>query len=473
MASFTAESFIISRTLSRIGYSSRIRRLKQNAFDFFTTEMNKYTQNDNSYLLCSGSKSEGLTSLNENDIDLMFVFTDILCLEYPERNSNRDHKTIFQLNKRCSAPGYAVLELVTTCDGVYTPLFIKDFLVEIVPGEVYLSSDFWKHHIKQVFRNVCSEQNNCGFQDFSDENHGPATVCYAFRTSCDHVSAFTCECPSYLYHWVTRERKHQWPSAELIRDVSQLESHVVPVGTKDGPLQFLEWRICYSKGEIRLIRSLNDCLAKVLVLMKAIAKGTLHPLCKEVSSYIMKNIILWIAELYPQECFSETNLITVLQFSFQFLKQCLLAEDLPSYMIPERNLFADRLTIKQKTMLCMRIDCLLRQGPSIVLTAKNLDLRTALSMLHRTPNEFASLHERRNINECACLLLIAYTLGNIAEPAAEIETMVRNIFTDNIFLRFFQWMQEHFPEIAEAIGDDFLKYGQDDIIEIMKLRCRR
>jgi len=60
--------------------------------------------------------------------------------------------------------------------------------------------------------------------------------------------------------------------------------------------------VCFNAGEIELVNNPNDTQIKLYVL-KMIKNDVLHPRKKEVSSYTLKNIVLWMAENNPQASF--------------------------------------------------------------------------------------------------------------------------------------------------------------------------
>ncbi|KAH3713068.1 hypothetical protein DPMN_072835 [Dreissena polymorpha] len=71
-----------------------------------------------------------------------------------------------------------------------------------------------------------------------------------------------------------------------------------------------------------------------------IAKDVLKPRHKEVTSFMLKNIVLWIAENNPQSMFHERSLFFWLRQSLQELRTALSTKTLPYYMIPDRDLMA-------------------------------------------------------------------------------------------------------------------------------------
>lgn len=110
----------------------------------------------------------------------------------------------------------------------------------------------------------------------------------------DHVTCFKCVRPNMIERWVSRHRRKGWP--DMVRKISQLDGHVVPVGLKGSPTMNTEWKICYTLAELHLIRYLNEAQLKVYVLLKMLSKYVLRKVCTEITSNVMENIAFWMCE---------------------------------------------------------------------------------------------------------------------------------------------------------------------------------
>jgi hypothetical protein len=302
-----------------------------------------------------------------------------------------------------TAPGYTRLILEKLGNRRLHELL--ESLTEPISGNMYMSSDIW--------REECRKNNpNDGYLTSSLQSQGPSNPVHGtFGGYCvDRVTGIICDCPDLLQSWIDRPRKYNWPNEDVVREISTMEAHVVPVGYKGSPYQFLEWRICFTKAEIKLIQNFNDCQVKLIVLLKWIAKSYLKPICKEMTSYVMKNLVMWMAEKLPEHYFTEQKLINTLHISLRTLKHCLIRKCFPSYMIADRNLLADRLTDRERSRLCLRIDLLLRDGPQAVIKCGKL--RNAFNMLLRSPETFFSSTQRQlQFNILHLLAKYAYLQG--------------------------------------------------------------
>ncbi|KAH3865722.1 hypothetical protein DPMN_028764 [Dreissena polymorpha] len=182
----------------------------------------------------------------------------------------------------------------------------------------------------------------------------------------DTVHALPYYCPSILSKWAARPR--HWPPPEAVQRVVSLGAVLTPVGFKASEYQHVEWRVCFNAGEIELISNLNDTQTKLYVLLKMIKNDVLHPRKKEVSSYTLKNIVLWMAENNPQASFHKKSILQWLHEALDALRVALITLELPYYMIPERNLMATSgLDGEQQRTWISTITDMLNEGPKMIL----------------------------------------------------------------------------------------------------------
>ncbi|KAH3733649.1 hypothetical protein DPMN_040081 [Dreissena polymorpha] len=164
----------------------------------------------------------------------------------------------------------------------------------------------------------------------------PDTVSGVFHN--DKVFALRCYCPSILQRWADRRRN--WPSPTIVQKVVSLGAFVTPVGFKGSDYKHVEWRICFNTGEAELVNNLNDTQAKVYVILKMILRDIIKPNNKEITSYVLKNIILWQAENTKPTEFHARSLLYWLHNALRELRTAIAEKKLSYYMIPDRNLMA-------------------------------------------------------------------------------------------------------------------------------------
>ncbi|XP_052788917.1 uncharacterized protein LOC128223670 isoform X1 [Mya arenaria] len=169
-----------------------------------------------------------------------------------------------------------------------------------------------------------------------------------------------------LSEWTSRLRLHNWPSPELIQEISELPAYLVPVGCKNSKNKHMEWRVCFI-GEQKLTSSFTECQYKLYIIFKFLMKEELKSICDEMSSYIVKNIVFWFIESTQQELFSKENMIEHLLSCLQMLQQAIRDNHLPYYMIPGRNLLIERINQLQQQQLIAKLDALIQEGPRVIL----------------------------------------------------------------------------------------------------------
>ncbi|KAH3875993.1 hypothetical protein DPMN_039273 [Dreissena polymorpha] len=182
----------------------------------------------------------------------------------------------------------------------------------------------------------------------------------------DTVHAIRCHCPNILQTWANRTR--HWPPSDIVEKVVAMGAFVTPIGFKRSEHNHVEWRICFNTGETELVNNLNDTQIKLYVLLKMIAKDILKPQKKEITSYTMKNIVLWLAENNQSSFFYSGSLFHWLHEGLDILRTAISTNQLPYYMIPERNLLAEsELNTDQQLLWVRTIKDMIEEGPRILL----------------------------------------------------------------------------------------------------------
>ncbi|XP_052272615.1 uncharacterized protein LOC127873072 [Dreissena polymorpha] len=326
----------------------------------------------------------------------MFVVKQVMCTDFPLVFMGIKNLTLFQTRRELTCPGYTRLELLQF-SGRYRRGEIGDSLIQSQSGAVYLSSEAFVAALQ------ISSEKTCNLGGFiKGARSGPSTPMSDKYTSYDDVVALPCCCPDLLSKWFSRPRPQRWPPQEVLHAISLTDAHVVPVGFKGSPEQSLEWRVCFSLAELHLMQILNECQIQTYKLLKKIAKSCLHPISKDITSYVVKNTILWICEKTPNQSFEKKHLLYRLLDTIEFLRQCIRKNYLPSYMISERNLIAGRLDRLQRRQLGRILDDLKNEQGQLFLRIGNL--RDALLVMYKCPNHFREYGEKRDILERTVLM---------------------------------------------------------------------
>ncbi|XP_053376353.1 uncharacterized protein LOC128547467 [Mercenaria mercenaria] len=322
-----------------------------------------------------GSQREGIGLEYFNDLDVLQINHGIICVK-DIRNIEVKNKLVFRMVQNKAPAGYTFLKLHSKEASSEQFENIKYALVKGRAGR-FLSSQLFMTKNDDVF------QMGDGF--ISKNTHykspqGPSIPKYVEndilknylsqfnlkRTEMDFVRAFPCEASALLQAWKKRERRFGWPSQKTIAYVMTLPSYVVPVGQKGSISKYLQWRISFTMAETHLVQSFNNTQTKVFVLMKLIAKYILQPVCKDISSYVVKMIMLWLAEKTSQKKFRRKHLIARLNDALIYLKTAIERKCLPSFMIPKMNLFTNKLQKQQQKRTIEKLNFLLDNGCKMI-----------------------------------------------------------------------------------------------------------
>ncbi|KAH3840107.1 uncharacterized protein LOC127879556 [Dreissena polymorpha] len=350
-------SMVISTIMTRLGYGEEIRRWR----------IKKYKMNDRLSNarpegvteITAGSKAEGLTCCFENDWDILFVLNDVLCVEAGTHiHTIPDDIDVFRMDTRVSRvyPGHCRLLQARPAQTRYKVILnaLRDDL---------LSSSLFVYKFPTPI-------TYSGIEDH--EQAGPSWPgSFMGFLYFDRVQALRCHCPSIMQRWAARPR--HWPSPVIVDKVVSLGAYLTPVGFKGSDCKHMEWRMCFNTGETELVNNLNITQAHVYVMLKTILKDVLRPCKKEVTSYVIKNIVLWQAERNPQNKFDTQSFFHWLHDGLRELKTAVATQQLSYYMIPERNLMAaSGLQDKQQSKWVADITDMMAEGPRVILRLEKI-----------------------------------------------------------------------------------------------------
>lgn len=374
--------------LECLGYGHDQRKQRKDVYKLLDQRRNEDIHHVFTFITV-GSKGEGLTNAYEKDRDLLVIeksgvcvdqFYDLDCPVIRDRN-------IFILDTQYSSPGHGLLISVRSV-GLIGQL-LGNSMTDL-DGQNVLSSEKFSREVDKFVKTSVYFGNGTEIQPRS----GPATrIAHGFLQE-DHVYALECHCPMILEEWASRKRENGWPSSDVIQQVKEIPGYVVATGCKESVYKELEWRICFNIGEQKLLETLNDVQTKIYVLLKMIVAEIIQPESDELTSFMMKNIVFWLAELNPQFVFSEESLVQWLLNAMQYLKNCLERNFLPYYMIPNRNLFSGKMNEEQRQVMLVKVISLIQEGPKFLLQSRRL--RTCLNMSILNKELLQKLGKNRN-----------------------------------------------------------------------------
>ncbi|KAL3882948.1 hypothetical protein ACJMK2_029250 [Sinanodonta woodiana] len=198
--------------------------------------------------------------------------------------------------------------------------------------------------------------NNC---------HGPAnTMDYGYITA-DLVCGMRLRTwPDQVSQWLTRNRRHNWPSHQTIRLIQETGALLVPVGHKFSQEQHLEWRISISYGEKILVWLFNATQYRCFILLKMINKCFIKPAVGNdvLSSYHCKTCLFYLIEHTPTAMWTPDNLLLCVELCLSLLYNWTESTFCPNYFIPEENMFQCKLYGHVKDQLLGVFSNLLRQN---------------------------------------------------------------------------------------------------------------
>ncbi|KAH3865510.1 hypothetical protein DPMN_028549 [Dreissena polymorpha] len=290
----------------------------------------------------------------------MFVINKVICLEDGVNANNFPREiTVLRSYSLMSYAGHCRLLLERR--GTMIHPYVDGALCDDGYGRALLSSDMFVHNFSK-------------YHKYKDALHvvrhdraGPSIPATAIGVyHLDAVPALRYYCPNILSKWAARPR--HWPPPEVVQHVVSLGAFLTPVGFKGSEYQHVEWRVCFNAGEIEIVNNLNKTQINLYVLLKMVKNDVLNPRKKEVSSYTLKNIILWIAENNPQSLFHERSLLYWFLEGLNALRVALVTRELPYYMIPDRNLMAaSGLEEEQQRTWISTITEMINEGPRVIL----------------------------------------------------------------------------------------------------------
>ncbi|KAL3882581.1 hypothetical protein ACJMK2_028911 [Sinanodonta woodiana] len=318
-----AVSHRLSSILDRVGFSPEDRESKV----MIATKHEIFRYIEESFLthrsvFMFGSRGEGSTGPGLNsDIDYLY--------------QNIDYEIVVEL----SGCQVSKIYLYMLQDGHTHPGYVKLQLIRILPDNTYVPL----HHsyCKLDSFGVSVLPNTSFHVDDIGYRAGPAVREQKDSICCDHVRALRCsQWPREGYEWVHRRRLYDWPKPRQIQNTLKYGCFATPVGHPNSNEEHLEWRLSFSIAERDLVRSFEDTVMKVYILLKMVKKTFIEPILGDgLSSYHCKVCMLWMRESTPSELWCTENLLWCLILCIRQLHEWAIAGFCPDYFIVLNNIF--------------------------------------------------------------------------------------------------------------------------------------
>lgn len=362
-----------------MGYSEEMIAFRKEHFhendDILTSRITK-----SGIIKTVGSKGEGIVRYFESDTDVLDIYSDIVCVEETLLSEEYlQYAGVFIMNDLDSNPGYCSLSLQKYSGS----MFVINGALCPHADRSYLSSKKYKDICVAAYKEKVSKDT---------VPTGPAvTATLPFSRDNDQVHTLRCFCPTILQQWAQRPRYADWPPAGVRDAVLLMGGNVVPTGIKGHEMESFQWRLCFNEIEVLLVENLNDTQTKLFKMLKMIKSNILSTTERKITSYILKNVVLWLAEENPQSEFHKENLFSWVIKALEKLRRAVKDYSLPYYLIPDRNLLAEKLEIQDKERVIENLNDVIHMGPKMLFGLEKIKL--ALEM---TPEELQEFWEKRD-----------------------------------------------------------------------------
>ena len=322
-----------------IGASEDVRKVRMESSVTREILRTVFFQPENS-VYYFGSQADGTTTLGmKSDFDTVYIFNKLPVVTDPSEHPVGT--SLLFIQDTTIPAGYCKLQL--TQDGV--PQY----------GDVPDADPYPDERCRRWLQFIADTDNRlicCFTPNYSDmrgfyQRHGPAMTrnASAVKVSLDIVVAVECYNTSHFIHnWLSRTRKFDWPSGDILQICKTAGCLFVPVGHPHSEDHEQQWRISLSRQEKLLVTQFNSVQFKCFILLKMISKKIIHKFVADsLSSYHIKTCMFFLIENTPCEFWKPENLLVCISLCLRKLLEWVDAGYCPNYFIPEENMFDRRI----------------------------------------------------------------------------------------------------------------------------------
>ncbi|XP_053389546.1 uncharacterized protein LOC128552525 [Mercenaria mercenaria] len=371
---YQTESLKLSEVLNDIGVDERMilktRRMKllQETIGTSTVRLLGFNISIHNF----GSQSEGSTTLGlQSDTDSLYCQSEPNVIkDWDEWQLGRYN--LLMIQDETTSPGYCLLQLLREDEPRPFPTDDIDHL----PGRYFTAS-----RGKVLTKNTLNNDTACLARRVIN---GPALSIQGSPglTDQDQVPAFHCKSwPAEARPWLSQEGIGKWPTEDMKRYCETTGCLVVPVSSKNGQNEQLEWRISTSQAERCLMFSLNITQLRCYILMKMILKTSINPHCDGVlSSFMCKTVLFHCIQNTRSNNWVQSNLLECLMCCLTVLQNFVRQENCPHFVIPKNNLMAGRISPHNKLKILEILQKIIQSKGSALLEIPIDDLGIRLQV---------------------------------------------------------------------------------------------
>ncbi|KAL3847428.1 hypothetical protein ACJMK2_018337 [Sinanodonta woodiana] len=368
--------------LDNVGYSRDDRdrkiRIGSEYEMFWNMDMALAEHTTRFYIYVLGSRGEGSTGPGlESDTDIL-IHSDSYKGVTDLNECQLDMINLLMVKDKSTHPGYVKLQLIRV-----SPDYAPVLLYGVEP-------------VDSLNRSIMSNTNSQKYGLVS----GPAIHCPGSNKMHSTDNG---------YEWFQRRRLHGWPSPKQIQNAWKYGCFATPVGHPYSSEMHREWRLSFSITERDLVRSFEDTVMKVYILLKMIRKTYIEPVVGDAfSSYHCKVCMLWIREQTSRELWCKENILYCLTRCIRQLYEWVTAGFCPDYFIITNNIYDRKIVGAVRCDLIQRLGYLLSTDCRFLLAVECCYLGQLLSYsvigqhLHLTPN-MRPIGEEINIEYKLCV----------------------------------------------------------------------
>lgn len=303
----------------------------------------------------SGSTTVGLFS----DLDGLYCKTDVEVIEFESEWQAHKAQVMLQFSK---FNAYRTLVLMSlTCPRSETIIdnqehfYGKDNLA-IVEEQVFLRNTYLLPPVSKDNTYTIHGPAKCRKEEFGERSE-------------DLLNAFSCRhIPDELKDWTQRVKDAEWPSQVVQEYIKTSEFFLVPVGHKQSKIPSLEYRLCTSLAEQKLVFSMNITQIRCLIIIKMLMKTHVNKVCCDaMKTYFCKTGLFYTIEKTANRGWGKENVVDRVIQCLRWLRDCFNENNMPHYFMPSLNMLEGRFNDKQRGAMVEVLEMLINDCVKYIL----------------------------------------------------------------------------------------------------------